>query len=275
MQEQVCKNCANHFTGKFCNNCGEKVYNEKDKKVAHLFEEAFHFITHFEGTFFTSLKTIFRTPGKLSVDFCNGIRKKYFKPLSFFLMLVILYLLFPLFEGLNMKMYYHTVHDVYGSFAAKKVAAVMQEKHMTWDQLSEAFHNKGEKVSKFLLFSVIPVLAFVSWLLGYKKIRYYYDHFIFSTEASSFFLLWGFLLFPVIVYLIRSITGVMFLGGDAYLGIFIIGALAIFILIAARRFFQFKWWYSVLYTLIYLAALAGYINTVYKFILFNLAINQI
>mgnify|MGYP003546581747 FL=1 len=104
MQENsVCKNCGNHFTGKFCNQCGEKIYNEKDKLIKHLFNDAIHFTSHFDGTFLTSLKTAITKPGKISLDYCSGIRKKYFKPVPFFLLLVVFYLLFPRFQGLNMK----------------------------------------------------------------------------------------------------------------------------------------------------------------------------
>lgn len=275
MQEQVCKNCGNHFTGKFCNNCGEKVYHEKDKKVSHLFEEAFHFITHFEGTFFTSLKTIFKTPGKLSMDFCNGIRKKYFKPLSFFLMLVIIYLLFPLFEGLNQNMYYYTVNELYGPFAQKKVQAVMQAKGMNWDQLADAFHNKAERVSKFLLFSIIPFMALFSWLMGFRKRKFYFDHFIFSTETGSFFLMWGFIIFPVVLFSIRAITGNFILDKEIYVGIVILLAMIYFLVSGARRFFHFKWWYCILYAILYIAVLMIFLNYVYKFVLFILAINQV
>src|SRR4029078_451394 len=100
----TCKNCGNHFNGNYCNNCGEKVYTEHDRTAFHFLEEGFHFLTHFEGTFFTTIKTIFAKPGQVSVDYANGIRKKYFKLLSLFLLLVVLYLLFPVFEGLNMKL---------------------------------------------------------------------------------------------------------------------------------------------------------------------------
>ena len=55
----------------------------------------------FEGTFFTTVKTVFSRPGKLSSDYCNGIRKNYFKPLPLFILLVVLYLVFPIFSGLN------------------------------------------------------------------------------------------------------------------------------------------------------------------------------
>ncbi|MBC7934050.1 MAG: DUF3667 domain-containing protein [Rhizobacter sp.] len=275
MQEQVCKNCGNHFIGRFCNNCGEKVYHDKDKVVLHLFDEAFHFITHFEGTFFTSLKTILKKPGKLSVDFCNGIRKKYFKPLSFFLMLVILYLLFPLFEGLNMKLHYHQYNDLYGAYAAKKAAAVMQQKGMTWDQLSEAFHHSGEKVSKFLLFTIIPCMALFSWLMGSKKRKYYYDHFIFSTEVGSFFLLWGFLIFPALLYGSRLVFGSFLLDKESYLAIVIFAAMMIFLTVGAIRFFKFKIWYSIIYSILYMGILMLFLNYVYKFVLFYLAINQV
>ena len=81
MPENECKNCGNRFTGKYCNVCGEKVYTEKDKSIKYIIEEGFHFLTHFEGTFLKSLKAIITRPGTLSLDYCNGIRKKYFKPL--------------------------------------------------------------------------------------------------------------------------------------------------------------------------------------------------
>lgn len=275
MQEHVCKSCGNKFAGRFCNNCGEKIYSQKDKKISHLFEEGLHFVTHFEGTFLTSLKTIVFSPGKLSDDFCFGIRKRYFKPLSFFLMLVILYLLFPVFEGLNMRLYYHTSHDLYGVFAQKKVASVMAAKHLSFEQVSDIFHNKGEKVSKFLLFIILPAMAAISWLLAFKKRRYYYDHFIYSTENTSFFMLWGFLLLPLIMVILRVFLGNQVFQGDFISGSVIIIGMLIFTFISARRFFKFSSWYSIIYTILYLGLLVLFVQYIYKFLLFYLSIIQV
>ena len=50
--EHKCKNCGNFFYGNYCNICGEKVYTEHDKSILHFFEDAVHFLTHFEGNFF-------------------------------------------------------------------------------------------------------------------------------------------------------------------------------------------------------------------------------
>jgi len=234
MQEGTitCKNCGNHFTGKYCNQCGEKVYTEKDKSIAHLFEEGLHFVTHFEGKLFLTLQVIFSKPGKLSYDYCEGIRKKYFKPLSFFLLLVILYLIFPLFRGLNMTLENYQHDDWYSSFARNEVRRLVQDKHFSPAFVNEQFHFVSEKVSKFLLFITIPVLAAVCFILLLKKKRKFFDHFIFSIEINAFMILWGFLIFPLLTYLYVLLTGLKQMNENV-LGIFIMGGLGIYTFIAS------------------------------------------
>jgi len=107
--QHTCKNCHHHFAGKFCNNCGEKVYTEHDKKISHLLEEVVHFSTHFDNRFFRTLKLIFVKPGFVSKEFCEGKRKNYYSPFSLFLVAVFLYLLFPTLQGLNISFDNHIV----------------------------------------------------------------------------------------------------------------------------------------------------------------------
>ena len=159
--QYTCKNCRNKFSGKYCNQCGEKVYTEHDKSIGHLLEEGLHFVTHFEGKFFLTLKTILLRPGKLSQEYCDGIRKKYFKPLSFFLLLVILYLLFPLLKGLNMELEDHMNNWYYSGYASQKIDETMRIKGWNLAQTTEKFEVASGKVSKFLLFIIIPFMALV------------------------------------------------------------------------------------------------------------------
>ena len=274
LTQHTCQNCANTFSGKYCNACGEKAFEHHDRSFKHLFEEVFHFLTHFEGTFFNTVKVLPGTPGKLSTDFTGGIRRKYFKPLSFFLMLVILYLMFPMYEGLNMQLKYHAMHPLYGKYAAAKITEVMADKGYTMEKLSDAFHLKGEKASKFLLFIIIPAMAVVSYAMAFRKRKYYYDHFIFSTEAVSFFILWGFLLLPVLSILlakihlnpIRSETGV---------GVLMFSGLGIYTGIAAGRFFNLRFIYSLLFSIIFSLVLALFVQYIYKAILFFVVIHLV
>lgn len=271
----ACISCGNNFTGKYCNSCGEKVYVAADRKVVHLAEEVLHFITHFDGTLFTTVKAIFTKPGQYAFEYCLGKRKRYFKPVSFFLLLVILYLIFPAFEALNMRLFYNENHRVYGSYAKNIIDSIIAKKNITHDELEMIYHQKGEKTSKILLFLILPFMAFISWLMAFKKRRYYFDHFIFSVEIVSVFILWGFLLLPLINLLFHLITGLNISPNEGIIGIYILTVFMIYLGIASRRFFGFKWWYSFLYTLIFTIALLGFIEYIYKFILFVIAIHLV
>ncbi|HVF81098.1 MAG TPA: DUF3667 domain-containing protein [Flavisolibacter sp.] len=275
----TCKNCGNNFQGKYCNECGEKVYTEHDRSVVHFFEETFHFVTHFEGSFFTTIKTMFTKPGLLSQEWCRGLRKRFFKPISFFLLLVVIYLLFPVFEGLNMKLYYHVHHNLYGGFALEKVKHLMATGHLSEQQLSDAFQKKSVVVSKFLLLVIIPLTALFFWPLTFKRRKLFYDQVIFSTEINSMYLLWGFMILPllttVFILVARALsytpTGI----NDDMIGIILYAVLCAYVGIAAHRFYGVGKARSIGLALLFYAIHFIVVQVLYKFLLFVLVINQI
>jgi len=275
----ICKNCNNSFSGKYCNHCGEKLYHEKDKSVFHLFEEGLHFLTHFDGTFFNTLKKIFTKPGQLSVDYCKGKRKTYFKPLSLFLLLVVVYLLFPVFEGLNMKLYYHTHHLFYGKYAMRESREVMIQKHLTDQQLTILFQQKSEKASKFLLLILLPLTALFFWLLTFKKRKYFFDQMVFSAEINCMYLLWGFLLLPLLLFISERIyhlvTNTYFNVGDTLLGLITYAVLCTYAAVGAGRFYKITKWQSAGFAILFYIAHLIIVQFIYKFILFYIVIHQI
>lgn len=271
----ICKNCGNSFSGKFCNNCGEKVYTEKDRSVKHILSDGLHFITHLEGSFFNTVIILFKKPGKFSLDYCNGVRKKYFKPLSFFLLLVILYLLFPIFPGLNSSPSDHVRHSFYGKYAMSKALKLVQERHWSDAEFGVAFHQASEKISKFLLFLIIPVMALFSWAMSFKKRKYFYDNFVFSIEANSFFILWGFLILPVLFRVVHLLFPSIPDYADVFLLFMILGIFLLYLYISSKRFFAFNSWYSIIYSLLFTLFMAMFIQYVYKFILFFITIHVI
>ncbi len=262
----TCKNCDTVFTGNYCSNCGEKVYHDHDKSIPHFFEDALHFITHLDGSFFTTLKTIFTQPGQLSLDYCSGRRKKYFKPLSFFLLLVVLYLLFPLLSGLNMRMEYYPGN--FGAFAAHWIEAKMASKHLTEEQLSEVFAHKSEKWSKVMLLVIIPFSAAAQWLLYIRKRNYFFDHLVLSTEINSFFLVMVFFIWAVILWLLNHVLPKNWWGNEALSiggGYFFVG---LFIAAAFRRFYNESRRIAFLKTLLFIALHVLIVYFLYKFLLF-------
>lgn len=203
----TCLNCSAPLSGRYCSQCGEKVYDSKNKKVFHLFEEMAHFLTHFEGKFFTTLRTMFRHPGKMAQEYCQGIRKKYFKPVSFYFLLVVIYLVFPMFRGLNMTLEGHMGQDSYKNLAARMVASKQEQKKLEFSALKTKFEAKPEKVSKLMLLIVLPICALLLAVMFRRKHYYFFDHFILSAEVSSMLLLVLFLILPLLAGAYISVFG--------------------------------------------------------------------
>jgi hypothetical protein len=272
-EKQTCKNCGNEFTGNFCNRCGEKAYSSHDKSIWHFLEDGVHFITHFDGTLFTSVKTIFSKPGQLSLDYSNGIRKRYFRPLALFMLLVVLYLIFPMFTGLNMPVRYHFTQELYGQYALQKAEHYFQAHNITKAQFEQKFAAKSEKTSKFLLFVIIPLSAIPLYLFGWKKRRYFFDHLLLATEINCFYLIYAFFLLPIFISLLGLIQEVLHVhfmswANENILGIIISAGLVLFISIAFKKFYGFKWWVRILAIAVFTIAHYYIVYALYKFILF-------
>ncbi|MES2559638.1 MAG: DUF3667 domain-containing protein [Bacteroidota bacterium] len=264
----ICKNCAASFEGNFCNHCGQKNYTEKDKSIKHLIEDVFHFVTHFEGAFFTTLKTIFVKPGTLTVDYCNGIRKKYFKPISFFLLMVILYLLFPLFKGLNPQMS-HYKNNIF-TVIEQQIEEKIQTDHISEEDLSRAFEMKSHTVSKFSLLLLIPFSAIIISLLFYRK-RVLFDNFIVATEINIFYMLMIFLLMPL-AFMIMAFIGLnpSFFDDDLTITYGAGTAFVIYCSIVFHKVFQAKWWIAIITALLFSFIHFTVIFFLYRFIVFEI-----
>jgi hypothetical protein len=250
-----CKNCSNQFMGKFCNKCGEKIYSNHDKSIVHIFEEGFHFITHFEGSFFTTSKTIFSNPGKFSFDYCNGIRKKYFKPVSLFLLVIVLYLLFPRFQGLNMKLNTYATDKYNFTWASVPlIKAKKENKAIEYRALAVMYDAKSGSVSKLALFFIIPIAAALMLLLFFNTKKYYFDHLIISFELSSFFIAVHFLIVPFISFIAELINknwGRFFWDDNIWLTWFQIAVDIVFVSAAFKQFYKQKWSWVIPKALIY------------------------
>jgi hypothetical protein len=267
-----CKDCGNIFSGKYCNTCGEKIYNEKNKKLSHFFGELFHFSTHLDGKFFTTLKTVFTAPGKLSLDYCNGIRNKYFKPLSLFLVIIILYLLFPIAKGLNMKFNTYISQEYnYEWFAKPIVKNKISKTGISIDELAMKYDAKSQTFAKPFLLLTLPLTGLLLFFLFFKKREYFFDHFVFAIELSSVIFAIMFLIFPLLKLICTAIypaSEIIFKDGGL-LNYIIFGILIIMIIFAIKRFYGQSWFWTIAKSLVFLLMFTILIiDILYNFLLF-------
>lgn len=270
----TCKNCGNQFSGKYCNTCGEKVYSSKDRTLASIFGEVFHFITHFDGTFFTTVKTFFTRPGKMSYDYVNGVRKKYFKPVSFFLLMVIAYLLFfPRFAGLNMKFstYVSEQYD-FQWYAAPLARQKIKSHKISGLELEKIYDSKSPAIAKVGLLLFIPLCAIVFSFIFYTSRRYFFDHFILATEIMSFYIFVNFLFLPMFSTVLIKIapSSAHLFSDDSWLWRTFFAVFGLFTVIAFRHFYHQRWWLSTLKGMVFLIIFAACIRQIFNVLLYYL-----
>lgn len=275
MDIKVCKNCSNRFVGNYCNNCGEKVYSAHDKKLSHILDEALHFITHFNGSFFTTLKTVLFRPGKLSLDYCEGIRKKYFKPISFFLFCIIIYLLLSTFSqsfrGLNMSFSSYVNPDYeYRNAVISFVKMKMAATGMTADQLAKKYNDASPGFAKIMLLVYLPLVGLTFKLLYFRRRLYYFDHLIFATEFVSFYVFFIFLLTSMLALIVSAIypPGRSWFTDKSVLGPVFQLIILIWIVVASKRFYQQSWVWTIVKAIAFLVLFFFVISYIYNLILF-------
>jgi hypothetical protein len=82
-KESNCLNCNATVLGRYCQVCGQENTEPKET-FWHMFTHFFYDITHFDGSFFVTLKDLLFKPGFLSKEYMLGRRKKYLHPVRMY-----------------------------------------------------------------------------------------------------------------------------------------------------------------------------------------------
>ena len=100
-KEKDCLNCGATVIGKYCHVCGQENVEPKET-LWHMVTHFFNDITHFDGSFFTTLKDLLFKPGFLSKEYMKGRRASYLHPVRMYVFTsAIFFLLFFSLFGVN------------------------------------------------------------------------------------------------------------------------------------------------------------------------------
>lgn len=161
--EIVCKNCGTHFTGNFCNWCGQK---ETVKRIdaTYFLHDVPHSIFHVDKGFLYTLKLMFTNPGFAIKEYLAGKRIKHFRPFAFVVILsTICTILIPSIELLTKHI-----------FELKNVGYKIEVRQLFW-----------ERYFSLLIFILIPILSLVTWLSFKKRAYNYWEHFLGNTYLAA------------------------------------------------------------------------------------------
>jgi hypothetical protein len=184
MQPHNCLNCENELlTGQnFCAGCGQTatVHRLTTHDVVH---EALHYFTHADKGILILIKELATRPGQVARQFIAGKRKRYFSPLSFFLLVAGFYV----FMMTTLNKGSHSVIPAEQRAAAAKIPdQKIRAKVLAAFDRSDKAINFINHYSNFVSMFAIPLITFFVWLF-YLKGRYNYtEHLIANLYITGF-----------------------------------------------------------------------------------------
>lgn len=165
-KDKTCLNCNYVVENRFCPNCGQENTDTR-KTFHHLFVHFFEDLTHYENSFWKTIRNLFFKPASLTKEYLSGKRLSYLAPvrLYIFISFVTFFLIFVFPNGdgsaddlVNLDQSQTiTVTDANGkthdSVIAKKKIKVSEllaaqekerlKKNLTNEKANEGFFNMG------------------------------------------------------------------------------------------------------------------------------------
>ena len=234
----TCQNCGNNHQENFCPNCGEKKFNARDLTIKHFFQETLESFIHFDNKFFKTLKILILKPGKLSLDFVEGRRVQFMKPLQLFLILNISMFFMPS-NPFALRLYNYVTYTPFINYNTRQIIDnKVKSSGLTYKEYSSQFDEKIKSESKEFIFLFIPFYAIIFFLFLFLKRKNFAEHLVFSTHFMSFYLLFvifNFVFIEIPFYLANKGYSQTF---DTLLGIFTQVCIFVYLIIAIKKFYK-------------------------------------
>ncbi|QOI98139.1 MAG: DUF3667 domain-containing protein [Flammeovirgaceae bacterium] len=183
----TCKSCGNQFTGLYCNLCGEKVIEPKDRSFKVFLSNILIAITFADSRFIKTLWMIIRNPGFLSKEYAEGRRVNYLRPLQLFFILNLIYFLFPVLQLFNSSLRTQMYYLFHSPWVRTLVIERITASGMSLQGYELMYNAKSTSLAK-LLVVVYVLLASIPLSLIYlkKRNRYFTDHVTLSVELACY-----------------------------------------------------------------------------------------
>jgi hypothetical protein len=264
-----CLNCGAPLTGSFCQQCGQSVRDNTERSIGQLLGDFLDNIFFFDNRFVISLWYLIRFPGRMTVEFLAGKRKKFVSPVTLFLFVnVIYFFVSPLSDySISLEDQYS---QPYSGFIKDWLNRKLQHEGLDFRTYSVIYQNMSDTVSKSIMIINVPMIAFFVYLMALKKRKFYYDSLIFAFHFFSLFLA-SWLLLDWADSLINYVAG-----HDesvvAYISFYVFANVIplIYAILGIKKFADMKWYWAIPAGVGVMVAVI-FTNILYRLIIFVLS----
>jgi len=174
-----CKNCGGNLQddGGFCSYCGARFIDERIS-TKFLMKEILDKVLSVDNKLLKTFWHLFSKPEEVINGYINGVRKRYYNPFSYILISITL-------AGIS----FYFLKD----FALESINATTSTSSSTNPfenkEFAEDFVSLIFDYQAFLTAAILPIYAFISWIVFLNKRKYnYLEHiviYIYSTAQFS------------------------------------------------------------------------------------------
>ena len=241
-QTHNCISCNAIMTGAFCSNCGEHRLDQSHRSVSYLLSDLVESFTSLENRLLKTIWSFFRYPGELSRNYSIGKRIEYMKPITFFLLVNLLYVLFTPITDFSVSFYDQLNSQVYSTFLKEWIDGYIASNNLNYQVISQEYKQVTAVLSRSLIILSTPLLAMFLTMIYHKKKVYFVDHLVFSIHYYAWIMAWIIIaqLPPYILNVLSKLTHIEFLSTLNYLSLLNVGLIT-FLALASKRAYQLTW----------------------------------
>jgi len=177
IQQEIyfCKNCNYPTEGKFCSNCGQST-STKDINHKYVWGEISDSIFKVNNNFLLTAKELFVRPSQMIKNYMNGKRIRYFRPISYVLILVALYT--SIEHGVNKKTFLEQMLIEFKNVYFKNVSTESTQVGIfNW-----LISNAG--ITFLMLIPIVSISSYVAFY-SFKNQNNYFKHLLLNTYING------------------------------------------------------------------------------------------
>jgi hypothetical protein len=173
-------------------------------------EETFESFIHFDNKFLRTIKTLITQPGQLTLDYTEGRRVYFMRPIPFFLVVNLLFFVLAFNNMYSLSLYNYITYTPFIRYNTQHIITeLLAKRNLTLPEYTQVFNDQIKEVSKTYIFLFIPFYGSLFALFFFKKKQYFVEHLVFATHFCAFILLLalaGFYLVTLPFYAITHIS---------------------------------------------------------------------
>lgn len=240
-----CLNCGVPIKGAFCHQCGQRARDNLDRSLGRLLGEFFGNVFFLDNRFFLSLWFLIRFPGRMTIEFLDGKRKKFISPVTLYLFFNLIYFFVNPLTDYSISLYDQINSQPYSHWVKEWAETRLQEKGVTVQTFSATYQNASDNISKSIMIINIPMIALFIYLIVFKQRKFYFDSLIFAFHFFSFFMFsW------ISVYWIGELIELMLGTDDSIFSALVFIAFTflvplLYAVLAIKKFMSISWYWAI------------------------------